>query len=81
VNIRHELPDGKGVLIDVVCSLCGERVEKGRTCEVCGRTFCEHACFNVHLTARDEKDPFPEPDKLKEEVVKRIRTLCGLRPR
>jgi hypothetical protein len=58
-----ELPDGKGVLTEPVCALCGEGAGNSLLCPRCDRRFCSAPCFGVHLKAvDDERDLAPLPE-------------------
>lgn len=59
-RVVAELTDGKGVLLEPVCVLCGEANE-AIACPVCTRVFCIELCFGVHFQARDS---FDAPDHI-----------------
>jgi len=61
LTVRLELPDGHGVVLGAVCTLCAAPVDNGAMCKICDRVFCAEPCYGVHLVARDSADPFPVP--------------------
>ncbi len=90
-RVRLELPDGKGVLTEPVCALCGEGDGNSILCPLCDRRFCSAPCFGVHLKAvDDERDlaPLPEPPADMMELFRKAKTaeatpvpsLATLRP-
>lgn len=56
-RVKHVLPDGAGVVVEVTCPRCGLEVWWGQrtTCPICGRDFCAD-CYDVHLQATDIAD-------------------------
>jgi hypothetical protein len=56
-RVRFELPNGGGVVLEIVCALCRETPSTDTICcPICDRVFCAEACFEVHLNARDALD-------------------------